>query len=91
MGDRVVVGQLVKSKSGRDKGRYYLVLSIDSEKRMTFLVDGEKRRVKNPKKKNICHIQVTNAVIKELAQKINEGSIPSDQDLRRYLQSVEVD
>jgi hypothetical protein len=58
---------------------------------MTFLVDGEKRRVKNPKKKNICHIQVTNAVIKELAQKINEGSIPSDQDLRRYLQSVEVD
>jgi ribosomal protein L14E/L6E/L27E len=31
MGDRVVVGQLVKSKSGRDKGRYYLVLSIDSE------------------------------------------------------------
>ncbi|MDD2496593.1 MAG: KOW domain-containing RNA-binding protein [Desulfitobacteriaceae bacterium] len=87
MDDRVVIGQLVKSKSGRDKGRYFLVLSIDPEKRIAFLVDGEKRGINNPKKKNICHIQVTNVVKKEFAQKVKEGFLPSDRDLRRYLKS----
>lgn len=42
-------GQLVKSRAGRDKNRDYLVYAWDDQ--YVFVVDGEYRRMTNPKKK----------------------------------------
>jgi len=44
-------GQLVRSLSGRDKDKYYLVLGREGD--TLYLSDGRKRGVQNPKKKNI--------------------------------------
>jgi len=54
-------------------------------------VDGEKRLLARPKKKNICHIQVTNIFSRELAEKIQKGSEPCDQEIKRYLKKLQVD
>ncbi|MGI6712062.1 MAG: hypothetical protein ACOX4L_04955 [Bacillota bacterium] len=81
----VKVGQLVKSRSGRDKDRYFLVYQVMEEKSYVYLVDGEKRSIKNPKLKNMRHIQVTNKVAEEFAEKIQKKIIPSDRETRRYL------
>jgi large subunit ribosomal protein L14e len=81
----VKVGQLVKSRSGRDKDRYFLVYQVMEEKSYVCLVDGEKRSIKNPKLKNMRHIQVTNKVAEEFAEKIQKEIIPSDLETRRYL------
>ncbi len=45
-----------KSLAGQDKGRYYVILSLDGE--TVALVDGERRTQGNPKRKNRKHVQV---------------------------------
>ncbi len=49
-------GQLVRSLAGRDKGKHYLVLRELDEK-YVFLVDGRRRPIARPKKKNKAHLQ----------------------------------
>ena len=64
------VGQIVFSKSGRDKGRSFIVVSVEEE--YVYLADGDLRKVENPKRKKNKHIQRTNDVINWIKQKIIE-------------------
>jgi len=49
-------GQLVRSLAGRDKGKHYLVLR-ELDGKYVLLVDGHKRSIERPKKKNRLHLQ----------------------------------
>ncbi|MGB4682778.1 MAG: RNA-binding protein [Firmicutes bacterium] len=49
-------GQLVRSKAGRDKGKHYLVIKVNSP-REVLLADGRSRPLSRPKKKNVIHLQ----------------------------------
>lgn len=73
-------GQLVRSMAGRDKGRYYLVLAAADEKTL-LLADGRKRPVKQPKRKNIRHLQFTHQVAADLLHK-TEGAFVRDEEIR---------
>jgi len=74
-----MIGRLVRSKSGHDKGRYYLVLAAADD--MLYLADGRKRGIMNPKKKNIRHVQIVHKVAADLMNKEN-GKLPSDLEIR---------
>lgn len=91
MSKGITVGQVVKSKSGRDKGRYYLVKQVLPDKKAVLLVDGNSKLLKKPKKKNILHLQVTNTIASELAVKLHEGLESCDQEIKRYLKEFQVD
>lgn len=91
MSMEVMIGQLVRSKSGRDKGRYYLIYRISPDGTFILLVDGDKRDINHPKKKNLRHVQVTNTVVRDFAEQVTGGIIPRDQDIRRYLKEFAVD
>ena len=54
-------GMVVISKSGRDKGRSFVVFETDD--RYVWLADGKLRKIEAPKKKNIKHLQKTNMFI----------------------------
>ena len=77
--DSEMIGRLVRSKSGRDKGRYYLVLASAAD--ILYLADGQKRTIANPKKKNIRHVQIVHKVAADLMNKKN-GELPSDLEIR---------
>ena len=74
------VGQIVFSKSGRDKGRSFIVVSVEEE--YVYLADGDLRKVENPKRKKNKHIQRTNDVIDWIKQKIIEENV-SNADIRK--------
>lgn len=57
-------GQLVRSKSGRDKGRVFLILDILDDKNI-FITDGSLRGVERPKKKKVIHLEVTKKVFED--------------------------
>jgi len=78
-----VVGQLVYSKSGRDKGRLLVVVGIEDQ--YLYLADGKLRKINRPKKKKIKHVQKTNYVVKEIKEKIQEENKLKDSDLRRVI------
>ena len=60
----IEIGQFVFSKKGRDKALAFVVVSI--EENYVFLVDGDKRKFENPKKKKMLHIQHTSYVDNKL-------------------------
>ncbi|MGI6678264.1 MAG: RNA-binding protein [Dehalobacterium sp.] len=91
MENEVIVGQIVKSTAGRDKNAYFLVLKVLPKERIVLLVDGDKRRMNNPKKKNLRHIQATHLVAKDLAEKMIAGVESCDREIKRYLKEVNVD
>lgn len=91
MDNDIMVGQIVKSKSGRDKDRYFLVAKVLPQERIVFLVDGERRVLKNPKKKNFLHIQTTKTRSIELAEMIEQGIESCDREIKKYLKELQVD
>lgn len=77
------IGQVVISKSGRDKGKFFVIIDIIGE--YIYLVDGNLRRVENPKKKKLKHIQPTNIIINQLQKDIVSGVKISNADVRKVL------
>lgn len=54
----LTAGMVVRSKAGRDKDRFFVVLKVQGDK--AFVADGKKRELLNPKSqkpKNICKKQ----------------------------------
>ncbi|KUK10826.1 MAG: LSU ribosomal protein L14E [Clostridia bacterium 41_269] len=85
LGD-IKIGQVVRSKAGRDKGRFFIVVAVEGNR--VYIADGDLRRVEAPKKKNIKHIQVTNHVVEKIAEKIKKGQNLSNKEFRRELQAL---
>ncbi len=65
-----MIGQIVCSKKGRDKG-YFLVIIEENEKSV-LVCDGKERPLENPKRKNVKHIAVTNTVLEADCFKTNK-------------------
>lgn len=82
----IKIGQVVRSKTGRDVGKYFVV--IGKEDGYVFLADGDVRPVEAPKKKNIKHIQITGLRLPVIAvtDAINEDL--SNKDIRLGLTEI---
>ena len=82
------IGQVVFSKSGRDKGRAFVVLAVEDE--YVFLADGQLRPLNRPKKKKAKHTQPTNNIVDSiivglgLSVATTSGGI-TDADIRKWL------
>lgn len=50
----IEITDIVKSIKGRDKGKHYVVVSV--EERYLNVADGKARKISCPKRKNIKHI-----------------------------------
>ena len=71
-----MVGRIVCSKSGRDKG--YLLVVVKEEDGFLFVCDGKERPLSRPKRKNPKHLALTNTVL-------GISSYSTDKSLRRAL------
>lgn len=75
----IVVGQLVKSKSGRDMMRLFLVYEVVDDEHV-LLVDGKVRKLEKPKLKKIKHLIVYHTIVEDFQKesrrkfKINKQS-----------------
>lgn len=77
------VGQFCISKSGRDKGKIYVVYEIVDEN-YVLLVNGKDRFIKNPKRKNVKHLQKMNEKIVNFEKDINNNKL-NDLDIKRLI------
>ncbi|MDR1892075.1 MAG: KOW domain-containing RNA-binding protein [Oscillospiraceae bacterium] len=55
------IGRVVRSKAGRDKGRFLVIVRLDGEK--VYVCDGKERPIGRPKPKNPKHLAVTETVV----------------------------
>lgn len=83
----VDIGQVVRSKAGRDKGRYFIVIGIEGND-YVFIADGVLRKVENPKKKKLKHLEIKNELIGEIKEKISNSKRLSNSDVRKALEAL---
>jgi len=48
---------LCKSSAGHDKNSWYIIVKKDTD--YVYIADGRRRKLENPKKKNIKHVEIT--------------------------------
>lgn len=77
------LGQVVYSKCGRDKGRPFIVVSVNAE--YIYLIDGSLRTIERPKKKKIKHVQSTHVVVEEIRSKLEDMSLVTDAEVKKAL------
>lgn len=71
----IVKGSIVRSKAGKDKGVYFVVLEIEGG--YALIADGRRRRVEKPKRKKLIHLAATSSVY--------EGSAQTNPQIRKVL------
>lgn len=81
------IGEIVKSKSGRDRGKFFVVLSKINEE-YVLIVDGSLRKIDKPKKKKIKHLTRVNAVSEEIREAILNNENINDAFIRRELERL---
>ena len=77
------MGMTAVSLAGHDKGKTYVILSVD--KNYVYLVDGSIRTLQNPKKKKLKHVQVNYTVVSWIQNILNADKKVYDSDIIRAL------
>lgn len=85
--DEIAKGQVVKSRAGRDKGRIFLVADIIDQESV-FVVDGDLRKLDNPKKKKIKHLIVFNTILDEFKYKLDNNIKVNNAYIRKLLEPM---
>lgn len=79
-------GQLVTSRAGRDKNTSYIIYNWDTS--FVYVVDGQYKRINNPKKKNIKHLWYSERIDQELNEKIEKDLKVTNKDIRDALERL---
>lgn len=81
------IGQIVKSKAGRDKGKFFVVFEkIDAK--YVLIVDGSLRRIDRPKKKQVKHLAKTSIISNEIRAAILNNEKISNGFIRREFERL---
>lgn len=77
-------GCVVRSKAGRDEGRYFIVLSLEGEE-FAYVADGDLRKSEKPKRKRVKHLFVTEEMVSGLQKRLMAGETVENHELRSSL------
>lgn len=80
------IGRAVISGAGRDKGRKYLITGVVDDDHV-WLADGDKRKLAEPKKKKLKHLNVLPETAEEIAVRIKAGGRVEDHEIRAWLEA----
>ena len=81
-------GDIVYSKAGRDKDKFFIVLEVlDSS--YVLLADGALRGVEKPKKKKMKHLKKTIIKAQLISKKLANNEKVTNTDLKRILAEIE--
>lgn len=81
--------QLVTSVAGRDEGHAYLVVRVSGDG-FVDLVDGDKRKVDAPKRKNVRHLVSYPHIAGDLAGREGSGAGVKNADVRAALDRLTI-
>lgn len=83
----ISIGQVVRSKAGRDTGRIFFIIDILDDK-YVIIADGDLRKIEKAKKKKAIHLLKYNTINKELKNKIENNEKISNIFIRRELEKL---
>lgn len=82
-----MLGRVVLSKAGRDKGKAFVIIRVVNE-RYVIVSDGDLRKIENPKMKNVKHLQYTKMQADEVINYLNRGETPDNHIIRKNIKQI---
>lgn len=83
----LILGQVVRSKAGRDKGRFMLVVkNVDNQ--YVKISDGDLRKIENTKKKKIKHLAKTQHIIHPIKIKLEKNQKVINAEIKQSLNKL---
>ena len=83
MKESIGIGSVVLSTQGRDKGYYFVVVSVGKD--VVYLADGGMRKLNAPKKKNVKHVSYSGIVLEGIAAKLLDNKKVFDSEVKSAL------
>lgn len=80
------IGGICQSRQGRDKDRYYLIKSVNTDGTV-MLVDGNFKKLATPKKKNLKHLKLLPDRAESIAAKLTDGRQVFDTEVYSALKT----
>ena len=81
---KLETGRIVRSKAGRDEGRYFVVIALEGAE-FALVADGRLRGVERPKRKRVKHLFVTEETISGLQERLLAGGRVENHEIRKWL------
>ncbi|UHA71726.1 KOW domain-containing RNA-binding protein [Paenibacillus sp. 481] len=78
------LGQFVKVLRGRDAGKYAVIIGVE-DTRYVDIVDGDKRKFEQPKRKNLLHLELQSAICSEVVRSLEESGQVTNSKLRYFI------
>ncbi len=89
MDDNSLLGKVVHSKSGRDKGKFFIIIGIiDAE--YVYISDGDLRKIEKPKKKKIKHLVFKDVLADDIRNTILSDGKISNSKIKKFLQVEDI-
>jgi ribosomal protein L14E/L6E/L27E len=85
--DKLQAGKFVKSVAGRDRGKTFLVFDVLNAA-FVRVIDGNSRKIQNPKKKNVRHLRVIPVDAGEMAERLALGERVTDEEVSRAISAL---
>lgn len=83
----IAPASLVKVTAGRDRGKYFAVISvIDSN--YLYICDGRRRKLSSPKKKKIKHLENLDCSLNLIKEKLELGNEISNSDIKKSIREA---
>lgn len=81
-------GSVVYSVQGRDKGNFYICVSVADGGQFVWLSDGKNHKLAKPKKKNVKHLKHTGQTLDVIAAKLKENKKVFDSEINSSLRNL---
>ncbi len=82
------IGQLVRSRAGRDKGKLFLILDVLDDE-YVLVVDGKIRKIDRPKKKKLKHLVFYHTTIDKFRDNIENDRKMNNAFIRKLIEPFE--
>ena len=84
--DVLRLGDVVRSKNGRFKGEFFVVVGLEEE--YAYLVNGKQRKMDSPKMKKIKHLELGIDHSNHIGDKLEQGLKVTNNEVRITLGEV---
>lgn len=81
------IGCFATSIAGHDYNNIYVIIDADDE--YVYLVDGKIRKVNNPKKKKLKHVQLIKRTDDTITGRINNNVALSNEDIKYAIKNIQ--
>lgn len=81
------IGCFATSLAGHDHNNVYIIVDADDE--YVYLADGKLKKVDNPKKKKLKHVQLIKRTDDTITGRINNNVALSNEDIKYAIKNIQ--